>query len=291
MQAMKLGHSERVASRLAYGCMRIEGNAGKRAVHAAIEAGYTLFDHADIYGDGACETLFGEVLRESPGLREQILIQSKCGVQRNPARYDLSREHIINSVEGSLARLGIEQLDLYLLHRPDLLMHAEEIARAVSELTSSGKIAAFGVSNFSVTQVELLNNTLDQPIVVNQVEINLHNVDALRNGVLDQCQRLGIAPQAWSPLAAVAFTAWGNSFDEEDNARIRAELDRQAGIYGQDPWLIVLAWLLKHPAGISPIIGSTTPERIAAAVAALDIDYSREDWYSLLVARDGHRLP
>lgn len=282
-------------SRLAYGCMRIEGDAGKRAVRAAVEAGYTLFDHADIYGDGTCETLFGEVLRESPGLRQKVLIQSKCAVRfaddSSPARYDSSREYIISSVNGSLARLGIEQLDLFLLHRPDYLMQADEVAGAVADLKSSGKIAHFGVSNFSVSQIELLQSASDEPVVVNQVEINVHNVDALKNGVLDQCQRLGITPQAWCPVAGVAYPAWGNTFSDEDTARIRAELAIQSEKYNTEDWLIALAWLLRHPAGISPLVGSTTPERITSAMTALNIDYGREDWYRLLEARNGQSVP
>jgi len=278
-------------SRLAYGCMRIEGDAGKRAVHAAVDAGYTLFDHADIYDSGTCESLFGEVLRESPGLREQILIQSKCGVRLDPKRYDLSHNHIIASVEGSLTRLGVERLDLFLLHRPDHLMNADEIAGAFKDLRSSGKVANFGVSNFSTSQLDLLQSALPDPLLVNQVEINLHNIDALNNGVLDQCQRLGITPQAWCPIAGVAYPAWGNTFTDEDTARIRAELEIQSEKYNTEDWLIAVAWLLKHPAGISPIIGSTTPDRIRAAVTALDIDYSREDWYRLLEARNGVSVP
>ena len=282
-------------SRLAYGCMRIEGDTGKRAIHAAVDAGYTLFDHADIYGSGTCETLFGEVLRESPGLREKILLQSKCVVRfaddSSPARYDSSREHIISSVNGSLARLGAEQLDLFLLHRPDYLMNAEEVAVTFDTLKSSGKVARFGVSNFSTSQFDLLQSALPDPLLVNQVEINLHNIDALNNGVLDQCQRLGITPQAWCPIAGVAYPAWGNTFTDEDTARIRAELEIQSEKYNTEDWLIAVAWLLKHPAGISPIIGSTTPDRIKAAVTALDISYSREDWYRLLEARNGVSVP
>ena len=297
MKTIRIGDSLN-ASRLAYGCMRLDGDAGKRAVHAAVDAGYTLFDHADVYGGGSCETLFGEVLRESPGLRDKILIQGKCGIRLagtpspgSPARYDFSKHYITASVEASLQRLGVEQFDLFLLHRPDYLMSAAEVADTVHDLLSGGKIAHFGVSNFSASQVEMLQEALDTPIVVNQVEINLHNVDALENGVLDQCQRMALTPQAWCPLAVVAYPAWSNTFSEADETRIRAELDRQSGVYGQEPWIIALAWLLRHPAGISPIIGSTTPDRIEAATFALDIDYSREDWYRLFEARNGQSVP
>jgi len=282
-------------SRLAYGCMRLDSKTAKQAVMAAVDTGYTLFDHADIYGGGTCESLFGEVLRESPGLREKILIQGKCAVRfaddNSPARYDSSRDHIQRSVEGSLSRLGIEQLDLFLLHRPDYLMSTDEIAGAFETLKSSGKVVRFGVSNFSTSQYDLLQSALPDPLLVNQVEINLHNIDALNNGVLDQCQRLGITPQAWCPVAGVAYPAWGNTFTDEDDVRIRAELARQCKTYDTEDWLIALAWLLKHPARISPIVGSTTPDRINAAVTALDIDYSREDWYRLLEARNGVSVP
>jgi predicted oxidoreductase len=284
-------------SRLAYGCMRIaEDRArGKRAIHAAVDAGYTLFDHADIYGGGDSETLFGEVLRESPTLRDRIVIQSKCSIRpaddHGPKRYDSSKRYIIASVEQSLGRLDIEHLDVLMLHRPDYLMDASEVAEAFAVLKASGKVAHFGVSNFSASQFELLRSISPDPLVVNQIEINLHNIGALHDGVLDQCQRLNVTPQAWCPLAVVAYPAWGNTFSEDDDIRIRDELDRQAGDYGVDDWLVALAWLLKHPSEICPIIGSTTPQRISSATTALDIDYAREDWYRLLEARNGAPVP
>ena len=233
--------------------------------------------------------------RSAPELRDKLLIQSKCGIRladaNAPARYDFSAEYIISSVEGSLQRLDIDRLDLLLLHRPDYLMQANEVAAAFSRLRAAGKVDHFGVSNFSTSQFELLQSAVDSPLLVNQVEINLHNIDSLGNGMLDQCQRLGVSPQAWCPLALVAYAPWGNTFTADDEARITAELGRQASEYGVEQWLVVLAWLLKHPAQIAPIIGSTTPERVRMAVAALDIDYSREDWYRLLEARNGQPVP
>lgn len=301
MQSLQLGQSELVSSRLAYGCMRIVGDGctadrakGKRAVLAAVENGYTLFDHADIYAGGESEALFGEVLKESAGLRENIVLASKCGIRvqgdpgpESPGRYDFRAYYILSCVEDSLRRLGVEQLDLLMLHRPDYLMHADEVASAFAALLSSGKVANFGVSNFSPSQVDLLRSRVSVPLLVNQVEVNIHNISAFDDGTLDQCQELGITPQAWCPVAGVAYPAWGNTFDAEDEARIRSELDRQSGIYGVDDWQIALAWLLLHPANISPIIGSTTPTRIAAATEALAVDYSRDDWYRLLEARNG----
>ena len=285
--------------------MRIAGDGsaddkekGKRAVLAAVEAGYTLFDHADIYGSGACESLFGEVLRETPGLRDKLIIASKCGIRfsgspgpDDPARYDFSAAYIERSVEGSLQRLGIERLDLLMLHRPDYLMHAHEVAAAFDRLHSSGKVLHFGVSNFSPAQVELLDGEVSEPLAVNQVEINIHNIDAFEDGTLDQCQRMQITPMAWCPIAGIAYPAWDNTFTDQDEARIRAEIDRQCATYDVEDWIIALAWLLKHPAKILPIIGSTTPARIVAAKKALDVEYTREDWYRLLEARKGQPVP
>ena len=204
-----------------------------------------------------------------------------------PKRYDCSAQHIRQQVEGSLRRLGVERLDLLLLHRPDYLLRAGEVATVFEELRRSGRVRYFGVSNFSVTQVELLQSQLDAPLLVHQTEVNLHNVDALTNGVLDQCQQRGMTPQAWCPIAGVAYPAWGNTFSAEDEARIAAELTRQSERYDVEDWIVALAWLLKHPAGISPIVGSTTPDRIAAATTALNVEYTREDWYRLLEARTG----
>lgn len=304
MQALELGRTGTTISRLVYGCMRLAGDGsreararGKRAIRTAIDAGYTAFDHADIYGGGECERLFGETLAESPALRDGLCIIGKCGIRLAgdpspgaPKRYDFSAAHIVSSVEDSLARLGIGQLDVLLLHRPDYLFDPDEVARCLESLQADGKVLHVGVSNFSPSQVELLASRAASPLVANQVEINLHRIAALEDGTLDQCQRIGMTPQAWSPLAGAVFEAWGNTFTTDDTTRIREELARQAASYASEDWLVALAWLLKHPAGIAPIVGSTTPGRIESAVAALDIDYSREDWYRLFEARNGREV-
>lgn len=304
MNHLNLGSSELKSSRLIYGCMRIAGDRsiadrakGKRAVNAAIDAGYTHFDHADIYGKGSCEELFSEVLTETPGLRERLLITSKCGIRwagdpapTAPHRYDFSRDWIIKSVEGSLRRLKTDYLDLFLLHRPDYLMAPDEVASTLSELLENGKVLNLGVSNFTPSQFNLLQSFLDTPLLVNQVEINIHNIDALINGTLDQCIEQNISPLAWCPIGGVAYTAWGNTFDEATELRIKKELDRQAASYGVENWVVMLSWLLLHPAKIFPIIGSTTAERIQMAKNAIDLPYTREDWYRLLEARNGHEV-
>ncbi|NNC77593.1 MAG: aldo/keto reductase [Woeseiaceae bacterium] len=305
MDSLQLGQSSLRGSRLAYGCMRIFGDgsssdrqAGKRAIGAALDAGYTVFDHADIYSSGECEKLFGEYLNESPSVREGIVIIDKCGIRLpesgspdKPARYDFSKDHIVKSVEGCLRRLDVEQIDLLLLHRPDYLMNAAELAGTLEALHASGKVANFGVSNFSPSQVDLLASAFGLPLLVNQVEINVHNVERLSDGTLDQCQRLGITPQAWCPVAGIAYPAWGNTFSTEDDTRVRAEVSRQAESYRCSETNIALAWLLRHPASISPIVGSTSPERILDATKSMGIRYSREDWYRLLEARNGQPVP
>ncbi|MGL1958051.1 MAG: aldo/keto reductase [Colwellia sp.] len=302
MQNTLLGSSGLSSSRLIYGCMRIAGDnspadneKGKLAIRAAIDNGYNHFDHADIYGGGHCERLFGEVLTESPSLREQLIITSKAGIrvanEHSSQRYDFSHDYITQCVEGSLKRLNTDHLDLFLLHRPDYLFNAQEVAQTFNQLKASGKVKHFGVSNFSPSQVNLLQSVLDEPLLVNQIEINIHNINSLIDGTLDQCQQLGITPIAWCPLGGVVYPAWGNTFSNEDEKRIETELSQQAQRYNCQPWQVILAWLLKHPANISPIIGSTTPERIIAAKQALSLNYSHEDWYQLLEARNGAPVP
>jgi predicted oxidoreductase len=305
MQYQNIQQTELNTSRLIYGCMRINGDnshadreKGKRALRMALEQGYNHFDHADIYGGGVCETLFGELLAESPSLRDELIITSKAGIRPfnearplAPTRYDFSQQYLLNSVEGILKRLNIDCLDMFLLHRPDYLFSAAEVAETFELLQKQGKVKHFGVSNFNPSQFSLLQSACNMPLLVNQVEINIHNINTLLDGTLDQCQQLNVTPIAWCPLGGVAYPAWGNTFSNEDEQRIAAELTRQAGYYQCEAWIVILAWLLKHPAGICPIIGSTTPQRIADATKALAIEYSREDWYRLLEARNGQPVP
>ena len=305
MKSHNFANSDISSSRLIYGCMRISGEnsaedraKGKRAILAAIEAGYTHFDHADIYGGGHSETLFGEIMQEQPSLRDQLIITSKAAIRGSdgpiegfPKRYDFSKDYLIESVEGSLGRLKIESLDMFLLHRPDYLMDANEVAEAFSILKESGKVKNFGVSNFNASQLSLLQSAVSMSLLVNQIEINIHNIDALENGMLDFCQEHQITPIAWCPLGGVVYPAWGNTFNSEDESRIEKELSLQSQKYQCEPWVVMLAWLLKHPAKICPIVGSTTPDRIAQATQSLELNYSREDWYRLLEARNGVQVP
>ena len=309
MRTIPLGNSSLVSSRLAYGCWRIAGKEadaeyevrGRKAVIAAYEAGYTLFDHADIYGRGRAETIFGQVLKEVSGMRDRVLLASKCGIRPSdnpvvgaPYRYESSAEHIVHSCEGSLTRLGAERIDLYQLHRPDYLMCPEEVAEAFCTLKQAGKVCEFGVSNFRPSQVAVLQKACPMRLVVHQVEISLANRTCLDDGTLDQCQAEGMTPLAWSPLAGGLLGDGARRllpFQEAYRTEaVVSALDQIAQARGVSRTVVALAWLLKHPSQIVPLVGSTEPARIREAASAETMDLSREEWYWLLEAARGERL-
>lgn len=314
MKTRPLGRGTLVSSRLAYGCMGIAGTwdvtkfgpeleaAGRRAVHAAYDAGYTHFDHADIYAHGLSEEIFGRALAEAPHMRERVTIVSKCGIRwagdggpDTPHRWDFSRAHIVWSCEQSLRRLGVETIDLYLLHRPDFLADPAEIAAAFAELARAGKVREFGVSNFRPSLYAAVQAACPMPLVVNQVEISPARLDAFEDGTLDQCLELGITPVAWSPLAGGLLGDGARVPDDHPRAQVlrglHAVLDRIAARLGVSRTVLVLAWLLKHPAGIVPIVGTANVERLRDAVRADSLELSREDWYAILTAARGQGLP
>lgn len=314
MKTIPLGRSDLVASRLGFGCWRLveprsaepSGSAAleraRTAVLAAYEAGYTVFDHADIYGDGEPERIFGQVLRQVPGMRERVIIVTKCGIRRAgeptpeaPYRYDFSAEHILRSCEGSLRRLGVEALDVLLLHRPDYLMDPAEVAGAFDQLKRAGKVRYFGVSNFRPSQLAALQRACPMPLIVHQVEISLANLTCFEDGTLDQCLEQRITPMAWSPLAGGLLAQGARRLLPAQQAYrpdgILPVLDQLAAAHQTTRAVIALAWVLRHPAGILPIIGSTEPSRIAEAARAADLQLSREEWYRLLEAAKGQRLP
>ncbi|MEQ1861581.1 MAG: aldo/keto reductase [Chthoniobacteraceae bacterium] len=310
MQTLPLGRSDLRTSRLAYGCWRIaraddpaaDLATARAAIEAALDAGYTLFDHADIYCAGRAEEVFGRVLGGMPGVREKIVIASKCGIRLPgdplpdaPYRYDFSADYIVRQCEASLRRLGVECIDLYQLHRPDWLMDAAEVAGAFDRLHRAGKVRWFGVSNFAPSQVELLQSAWREPLLVNQVEISLCQLAPFSDGTLDQCQRQHVAPLAWSPLgggllADGASDILGHQKDYRV-AELVVALDEIARAHGATREAIALAWLLRHPAGIVPIVGSARPERIRAAVRACEIVLTREQWYRLFTAARHEPLP
>lgn len=313
MQTQALGGSDLRVSSLSYGCMRIAGtwnpdeitpalrDGAFAALKAAYDAGYTLFDHADIYSQGGCERLHGEFLKENPSLRKQTVIATKCGILfgGNPpgtvGRYNFSADHIVWSCERSLERLGVETIDLYQLHRPDLLMDPEEVARAFTILHDSGKVRWFGVSNFLPSTVELLQNTLDVPLIVNQIEVSLARIAPLYDGTLDQCLLHKMTPLSWSPLGGGRLGFAADSVDlkgaEPGKETLPQALAALAIEHETEPAVIALSWLLRHPSRTIPIVGSVAPWRIRDMTKCLDIPLSREEWYRLLVAAQGHAMP
>lgn len=276
--------------------------AGERALAAAYDAGYTLFDHADIYAQGVCEKIHGDFMRKSPSLRRETVIATKCGIRfpgdphpDSPHRYDFSAKHILRSCDLSLQRLGIEQIDLYQLHRPDYLMNPSEVAEAFNTLYEQGKVRSFGVSNFRPSYVEALASACPFPILVNQVEIHLARLDCFEDGTLDQCLAKQITPLAWSPLAGGMLGDGREPPADHPKAAVLREtvalLDRLAKGFGVTRAAVALAWLMKHPSGIIPIVGSTKPDSIKAAAEADNLELDREDWYRILVAARGKGLP
>jgi predicted oxidoreductase len=314
MDVTTLGVSSLRSSRLAYGCWRVAGTwdpaqvtrdsraAGAAAIRCAFESGYTLFDTADIYCNGESEVLLGKSLKEIPGMREQVVIATKCGIRfpgtphaDAPQRYDFSAEHIMASCEGSLKRLGLQSIDLYMLHRPDYLADPHEIADAFTKLKEQGKVRYFGVSNFRPTLVTALQVVCPMPLVVHQVEISLLRMDPFTDGTLDQCMIERITPMAWSPLGGGVIGNGASDLLPSQQGysaeRVSPVLDEIAASHGVTRSAIALAWLLKHPSGIMPVVGSIKPERIREAVRATEVQLSREEWYKLLLAARGEPLP
>ena len=246
--------------------------------------------------------LLGAALKEVSGMRERVIVATKCGIRPAgdpqpgaPARYDFSASHIIESCEQSLKRLGIETIDVFMLHRPDWLADPEEIAKAFSQLKESGKVRWFGVSNFRLTLVTTVQVACPMPLVVHQVEISLAKLDALMDGTVDQCLIERITPMAWSPLAGGLIGGGAKrllpSQEIYQPQKFLPALEAIAKARGTTRTVIALAWLLKHPSKIQPIIGSTNPERIREAAKAPEVDLSREEWYQLLIAARGEPLP
>ena len=264
-------------------------------INTCIDLGMTSFDHADIYGSYQVEAAFGEALAASPGLRDRIEIVTKCGIAlvspQRPAHtvhhYNTTRQHIIASAERSLRNFQTDRLDLLLIHRPDALMDADEVAAALNELLRSGKVRAIGVSNFTPFQWDLLQSRLDTPLVTNQVELSLTFLDTLHDGTLDQAQQLRRPPMIWSPLAG------GRLFSQNDerSVRVRAVLERIAAAHGVAPDVIALAWVLAHPSRPLPVLGTGNLDRIRASAQALTVTLDRQEWFALWEASAGHEVP
>ena len=285
--------------------------AAHAAVDAALENGITRFDHADIYGGGRAERVFGQLLKQRPELVGHIEIQSKCGIRikdaDGPNRYDFSYDWITNSVDGILQRLGIERLDTLLLHRPDPLMEADEVAKAFEQLLSDGKVAQFGVSNMHHHQIKSLQTVLPFTLVANQLEMGLHQVNWVNEGInvgsdhapnstyaagtIEHCVQEGIELQAWSPLSRGQFSGAAADTAPPHIQRTALLVQQMAEKYDSSPEAIILAWLFRHPANISAVIGTTNPERIANCARGTDVELERGDWYALYVSARGSDVP
>lgn len=325
MQNKKYPLSEFVEnnSSLVFGCMGLGGGwdntpisnndiaKANTVIDTAIESGITIFDHADIYTLGKAEQVFGKVLSQRPELKGHIAIQSKCGIrfedEKAPKRYDFSPEWITQSVENSLTRLNIEQLDILMLHRPDPLMEPELIAQAFEHLQSTGKVKNFGVSNMQQHQMHFLQSFIKQPLVANQVELSLTHLAWLEEGVtsgnsgepavnygagtIEYCRMNNVQLQSWSCLSQGIFT--GRNIDNQPDhiKNTAATVTQLAAEYQVSKEAIVLAWLQFHPANIQPIIGTTNPDRIKACAQASKITLTREHWYKLWVSARGQELP
>ena len=274
-------------------------------LESAVDAGYTFIDHADIYGDTTCEMIHGLALKKHPDWRDKLIVATKCGIRfedeppGTPHRYDFSGDHIRWSIDESLKRLDLERIDLYQLHRPDWLADPHEIAQAMIDIHQAGKVRFFGVSNFRPSLVSAVQSALPFPLVSNQVQIHLLQLDCFEDGTLDQCLEKNMTPLAWSPLAGGALAA---ALDEaspvppENQAkaaivmRLRPLLAKVAKEYGVTPLAILLAWQMRHPSKIIPIIGTVRPEAMREAAQADTITLDRDNWYRILRVARGKKL-
>ena len=292
-----LGQTGLEVSPLAWGMWRLvdvglDADATARLAHAALDSGITLFDTADIYGFdgktgfGAAEVLLGEVLMREPGLRDRMVLATKGGI-RPPLPYDQNPAYLAQAIDASLARLKTDRIDLWQVHRPDLLAHPQEVARALDDAVAMGKVRALGVSNFTTHQIAALQHFLGHKLVTTQPEISPLRLDCFANGELDQAMTMGLVPLAWSPLAGGRIPAPGTPHEVE----VAKALDVVADAHRVPRSVATFSWLMAHPAGIVPIVGSQRALRIAEAAQALEVRWTRAQWYAVYVAARGERLP
>lgn len=304
MKTIPFGKSGLQVPAIALGCMRLtalDEQGAQRYVRTALDLGANFFDHADIYGGGACEELFGKAIAGIP--RDQLIIQSKCGIVPGK-RYDFSKEYILNAVDGILQRLHIDYLDALLLHRPDALMDPVEVAEAFATLKAAGKVNHFGVSNQNPYQMALLQKYLPMPIVANQLQLSITNCTMITQGmevnmatpgavgrdggVLDYCRLHDITIQPWSPFQYGFFE--GVFIGSDKYPELNKKLDEIAEKYGVTATTIAVAWLLRHPAQFQPIIGTMNLTRLAECVKACDVQLTRQEWYDIYLSA-GNMLP
>lgn len=306
MKKVNLGKTNIKVPSIIIGCMRFNSLSEKdlsEYIHTAIENGANFFDHADIYGKGVCEELFGKVIKNDSTLkREDIIIQSKCGIREN--FYDQSKDYIISSVDNILKRLQTDYIDILLLHRPDALVEPEEVSEAFYNLKNCGKVRYFGVSNHKPMQIELLKKYLKQDLVVNQLQFSLLSSNMVSNGlevnmqtnggidrdnsVLDYCRLNDITIQAWSPFQA---PNWSGPFIENELYKnLNDTLDEMAKKYKVTKTAIASSWILRHPANMQIVSGTTKINRLLEVLSSTKIELTREDWYKLYLST-GNILP
>jgi predicted oxidoreductase len=305
VRTINLGSSSLKVPVIAVGCMRInslEKNEAERFVQTALEEGANFFDHADIYGGGTCEEIFADAIQMNAEIREKIILQSKCGIRKG--MFDFSKEHILESVDGILKRLNTEYLDVLLLHRPDALVEPEEVAEAFDILETSGKVRHFGVSNQNPMQIQLLKKFVKQPLVANQLQISITNANMISNGInvnmendsainrdgsiLDYCRLNEITIQPWSPFQYGFFE--GVFLGNEKFPELNQQIDEIAAKYEVTNTTIAIAWLLRHPAQMQPVIGTMNSDRLKDCIKASEVHLTREEWYSIYRAA-GNILP
>jgi len=305
MNKVKIARCDLDASEIALGCMRIVDLTNQEIytlVHTALDEGINFFDHADIYGDGQSEAKFAAALNLTPRLRESMILQSKCGIRRGS--FDFSKEHILESVDGILKRLQTDYLDVLLLHRPDALVEPEEVAEAFNILQESGKVRYFGVSNLNPMQIELLVKFVNQPLVINQLQLSITNTGMIDAGInvnmqinasidrdgsiLDYCRLKEITIQPWSPFQYGFFE--GVFLDNDKFPELNQKINEISAARGVRNTAIAIAWLLRHPAHMQPIVGTTNPGRVRDICKASDVKLTRQEWYEIYLAA-GNKLP
>lgn len=305
MRTMKLGNSTLDVPVVAVGCMRISSldkTKAEQFVQTSLEAGANFFDHADVYGGGTCEEIFADAVHMNDDVREKVILQTKCGIRNG--LFDFSKEHILESVEGSLNRLKTDYLDVLLLHRPDALVEPEEVAEAFDILEKSGKVRHFGVSNQKPMQIELLKKFVKQPLIANQLQLSITNATMISNGInvnmendpavdrdgsaLDYCRLNDITVQPWSPFQYGFFE--GVFLGSDKFPELNQKIDDVAKKYDVSNTTIAIAWLLRHPAKMQPVTGTMNTTRLQDCCKASDVHMTREEWYEIYRAA-GNVLP
>jgi predicted oxidoreductase len=305
LKKINIGNGAISGSEISLGCMRITDLSKQEAsllIHTALEQGIDFFDHADIYSAGKSEELFAQAIEMNPTVREKMIIQTKCGIRQG--YFDFSKEHILESVDASLKRLQTDYIDVLLLHRPDTLVEPEEVEEAFTVLHNNGKVRHFGVSNQNPMQIELLNKHLSHKLIINQLQLSITNTGMIDQGInvnmkidrsidrdgsiLDYCRLKDITIQAWSPFQYGFFE--GVFLNNELFPKLNKKIDEIAEIKGVSNTAIAIAWILRHPAKIQPVVGTTNVDRLKSICEASDVSLTRPEWYEIYTAA-GNKLP